>query len=52
MSAMTLTNAADPAVRNLAYDVLTTQQSQIGTVQGWLTLTIGHLLVIFRNMWR
>lgn len=38
MSAMALTNAVDPAVRNLAYDVLTTQQSQIGTMQGWLTL--------------
>lgn len=38
MSAMALTNAADPAVRNLAYDVVTTQQSQIGTMQGWLAV--------------
>lgn len=38
MSAMALSNAADPALRNLAYDVVTTQQSQIGTMQGWLTL--------------
>ncbi|AUM19267.1 DUF305 domain-containing protein [Rhodococcus ruber] len=38
MSAMALTNSADPAVRTLAYDVITTQQSQLGTMQGWLTL--------------
>ncbi|QBJ96343.1 DUF305 domain-containing protein [Rhodococcus sp. ABRD24] len=38
MSAMALTNSDDPAVRTLAYDVITTQQSQIGTMQGWLTL--------------
>lgn len=38
MSAMALANAADPAVRSLAYDVLTTQQSQLGTMQGWLSL--------------
>lgn len=38
MSAMALTNAAAPGVRTLAYDVLTTQQSQIGTMQGWLAL--------------
>ncbi|GAA3418985.1 DUF305 domain-containing protein [Rhodococcus aetherivorans] len=38
MSAMALTNSTDPAVRTLAYDVITTQQSQLGTMQGWLTL--------------
>ncbi len=38
MSAMALTNATDPAVRTLAYDVVTTQQSQVGTMQGWLSL--------------
>ncbi len=38
MSAMALTNAADPAVRTLAYDVITTQQSQWGTMQGWLAM--------------
>ncbi|MBV6760616.1 DUF305 domain-containing protein [Rhodococcus opacus] len=38
MSAMALANAADPAVRTLAYDVVTTQQSQVGTMQGWLNL--------------
>ncbi len=38
MSAMALTNATDPAVRTLAYDVLTTQQGQWGTMQGWLAV--------------
>lgn len=38
MSAMALTNATDPAVRTLAYDVITTQQSQWGTMQGWLAV--------------
>lgn len=38
MSAMALTNAADPAVRTLAYDVITTQQSQWGMMQGWLSM--------------
>ncbi|MEE2033556.1 DUF305 domain-containing protein [Rhodococcus chondri] len=38
MSTMALTNATDPAVRTLAYDVLTTQQSQWGMMQGWLAV--------------
>ncbi|CAM4339042.1 DUF305 domain-containing protein [Nocardia ninae] len=38
MSSMALSQAVDPAVRTLAYDVLTTQQSQIGTMHGWLVL--------------
>lgn len=38
MSSMALTNADDPAVRTLAYDVITTQQSQLGNMQGWLAL--------------
>lgn len=38
MSAMALDRSADPIVRTLAYDVLTSQQSQVGTMQGWLTL--------------
>lgn len=38
MSAVALANATDPAVRNLAYDILTTQQQQLGQMQGWLTL--------------
>ncbi|MFD6859071.1 DUF305 domain-containing protein [Rhodococcus sp. NPDC060090] len=38
MSAIALTNATDPAVRTLAYDVITTQQSQWGTMQGWLAM--------------
>ncbi|MBM4569042.1 DUF305 domain-containing protein [Rhodococcus hoagii] len=38
MSSMALTNAEDPAVRTLAYDAITTQQSQLGSMQGWLAL--------------
>ncbi|MFE7422680.1 DUF305 domain-containing protein [Rhodococcus sp. NPDC057529] len=38
MSAIALANATDPAVRSLAYDILTTQQNQLGQMQGWLAL--------------
>lgn len=38
MSSVALSQAVDPEIRTLAYDVLTTQQSQIGTMQGWLML--------------
>lgn len=38
MSAVALADATDPAVRNLAYDILTTQQNQLGQMQGWLSL--------------
>ncbi|MEV0948282.1 DUF305 domain-containing protein [Rhodococcus sp. NPDC049939] len=38
MSAIALTDATDPAVRSLAYDILTTQQNQLGQMQGWLEL--------------
>ena len=38
MSAMALDRSTDPAVRALAYDVLTSQQNQVGTMHGWLTL--------------
>lgn len=38
MSSLALVNATDPAIRTLAFDVVTTQQSQIGMMQGWLTL--------------
>lgn len=38
MSGIALTGATDPAVRRLAYDILTTQQSQIGRMQGWLQM--------------
>ena len=38
MSSLALVNTADPAIRTLAYDVVTTQQSQIGMMQGWLSL--------------
>ncbi|WP_307829709.1 DUF305 domain-containing protein [Antrihabitans stalagmiti] len=38
MSAIALSQAVDPAVRTLAFDVLTSQQSQVGTMQGWLVL--------------
>ncbi|MGN2638852.1 DUF305 domain-containing protein [Nocardia takedensis] len=38
MSALASTRTGDPEIRALAYDVITTQQSQIGTMQGWLAL--------------
>lgn len=38
MSTIALTNAPDPMVRNLAYDILTSQQNQVGQMQGWLAL--------------
>ncbi|WP_459549502.1 DUF305 domain-containing protein [Nocardia sp. X0981] len=38
MSGIALTGSTDPAVRRLAYDILTTQQSQIGRMQGWLQM--------------
>ncbi|MGW0179740.1 DUF305 domain-containing protein [Nocardia sp. NPDC003345] len=38
MSGITLTGTTDPAVQRLAYDILTTQQSQIGRMQGWLQM--------------
>lgn len=38
MSAMALGRSTDPVIRTLAFDVLTSQQSQVGTMQGWLTL--------------
>lgn len=38
MSAIALTNASDPLVRNLAFDMLTSQQNQVGQMQGWLAI--------------
>ena len=38
MASIALTQSQDQAVRNLAYDILTTQQNQIGQMQGWLSL--------------
>jgi uncharacterized protein (DUF305 family) len=38
MATIAITGSQDPAVRNLAYDILTTQQNQIGQMQGWLAL--------------
>jgi len=37
MATTELVGGADPAVKNLAFDILTSQQSQIGRMQGWLT---------------
>jgi uncharacterized protein (DUF305 family) len=37
MATTELTGGADAGVKNLAYDILTSQQSQIGRMQGWLT---------------
>lgn len=36
MASIELAGGADLAVTNLAYDILTTQQNQIGRMQGWL----------------
>ncbi|WP_043807894.1 DUF305 domain-containing protein [Rhodococcus triatomae] len=38
MSAIAIANASDPLVRDFAYDLLTTQQNQIGQMTGWLAL--------------
>ncbi|NNH70347.1 DUF305 domain-containing protein [Nocardia uniformis] len=38
MSAVALSNSTDPAVKGLAYDILTTQQNQAGRMQAWLQL--------------
>lgn len=38
MSTIALTKSTDQAVKNLAYDILTTQQNQVGQMQGWLAL--------------
>lgn len=38
MSAIALSNTTDPAIRGVAYDILTTQQNQLGQMQGWLNL--------------
>ncbi|NUP29556.1 MAG: DUF305 domain-containing protein [Nocardia sp.] len=38
MSGIALLGSTDPAVQRLAYDILTTQQSQIGRMQGWLQM--------------
>ncbi|WP_067818345.1 DUF305 domain-containing protein [Nocardia inohanensis] len=36
MSAVALSGSTDPDVKRLAYDILTTQQNQIGRMQAWL----------------
>lgn len=38
MAGVLLVRSTDADVRRLAYDILTTQQSQIGRMQGWLQL--------------
>ncbi|WP_438803381.1 DUF305 domain-containing protein [Nocardia brevicatena] len=38
MAGVALVRSTDPDVRRLAYDILTTQQSQLGRMQGWLQL--------------
>lgn len=38
MATVAVINTTDPAVKNLAYDILTTQQNQIGQMQGWLSI--------------
>lgn len=50
MSAIALSNADDPMVRDLAYDILTTQQNQIGQMTGWLSLWDQPLLTTGGHM--
>ena len=38
MATLAYTNASDPLVKGLAYDILTSQQNQVGQMQGWLAL--------------
>ncbi|MGZ6806001.1 MAG: DUF305 domain-containing protein [Mycobacteriaceae bacterium] len=38
MATVAYNGAVDPYVRSLAFDVMTTQQAQIGQMQGWLSL--------------
>ncbi|MGK8486120.1 DUF305 domain-containing protein [Nocardia asiatica] len=38
MAGVVLVRSTDTEVRRLAYDILTTQQSQVGRMQGWLQL--------------
>ncbi|SNS84501.1 DUF305 domain-containing protein [Rhodococcoides kyotonense] len=38
MSSIALTNATDQPVRTLAFDMLTSQQNQVGQMQGWLAI--------------
>ncbi|WP_245650048.1 DUF305 domain-containing protein [Millisia brevis] len=38
MAAVELANGTDARVRGVAYDILTSQQNQIGQMQGWLAL--------------
>ncbi|MEU5843141.1 DUF305 domain-containing protein [Rhodococcus sp. NPDC047139] len=38
MAAVAVANSEDDRIRNIAYDILTTQQNQIGQMQGWLSL--------------
>lgn len=38
MANQALTTSTDPVVRSLAFDIASTQQTQIGQMQGWLSL--------------
>ena len=38
MATVAMTNTTDPAIKNLAFDILTTQQNQVGQMQGWLSI--------------
>ncbi|MFI1465332.1 DUF305 domain-containing protein [Nocardia carnea] len=38
MSGIALNGSTDPDIRRLAFDILTTQQGQIGRMQGWLQM--------------
>ncbi|MQY30045.1 DUF305 domain-containing protein [Nocardia aurantia] len=44
MAAFELSGGSDPDVKRLAYDIVTTQQNQVGRMQGWLQLWSKPLL--------
>ncbi|UYP20332.1 DUF305 domain-containing protein [Rhodococcus sp. Z13] len=50
MATIAITNSDDDRIRNIAYDILTTQQNQIGQMQGWLSLWDRALLPTGEHM--
>ena len=42
MAAVAVTQSEDDRVRSLAYDILTTQQNQVGQMQGWLSCGVAR----------
>lgn len=50
MSAAVLTTTEDAAVRNLAFDILTAQENQVGQMSGWLQMWEEPLLPLNGHM--